>query len=836
MHDRQTGSKRSAVILKNPLFNLKPMLYFSQLETITGGKNLRFAKDSPLTSLLTDSRKAPGSEGGVFFAITGEHHDGHHYVQELYGKGLRQFVLEHTIPFIDAAQDINVLLVPSSLKALQDIVSFHRSSLTVPVIGITGSNGKTIVKEWLFQLLSPDYKIAKNPGSYNSQLGVPLSVWQLQQHHELGIFEAGISKPGEMEKLAEVIQPSIGIFTNIGSAHNEGFLSTEQKTADKAKLFERCKVVIYCKDHSVIDNAIQQVRCPTLSWGVASTSGVQIKKGNGKFSVSFKGTAFMLTLPFEDKASMENCFHCITTMLYLGYNGNEIQERINALQAVPMRLELKEGINQSQIIDDTYNNDLAGLQISLDFLANQQQKNKKRLILSDIHESGLSDEELARQISSLVSQHKIHSFVGIGPALSKHRNYFPSTSEFYLSTDDFLDAYNLESIHQEAVLVKGARRFAFEKIIERLQRKVHGTIMEIDLGAVVHNLNFFRSRLKPATKIMVMVKAFAYGSGSTEIANLLQYHKVDYLGVAYADEGIELRKNNITLPVMVMNPSEESFGSILQYKLEPEIYSFKILHSLLNFLRGRPCAIHIKLDTGMHRLGFSESDIAELISVLRANPALTIITIFSHLAGADEATHDNFSKTQANLFERTANTIAAAIGYKPIFHILNSPGILRLPEFQFDMVRLGIGLYGIDPTIDNTKGLKPVATLKTIISQIKHIPPGETIGYGRRGKANEPMTIATIAIGYADGFSRAFSRGAGRVLIQGKQVPVIGNVCMDMTMIDITGLEVKEGDEVIIFGPELPIQQVASSINTIPYEILTNTSERVKRVFVAESI
>jgi alanine racemase len=812
------------------------MLHFSQLETITGGKTIRFVKDSVVTALLTDSRKASGSDQGIFFAIAGEHHDGHRYIHEVYEKGVRQFVLQHPTPLIDTLHDVNILLVPSSLKALQEVVAFHRSSLNVPVIGITGSNGKTIVKEWLFQLLSPDYKIAKNPGSYNSQLGVPLSVWQLQPHHELGIFEAGISRVDEMEKLAEVIQPSIGIFTTLGSAHNEGFSSLEQKASEKVKLFKGCKIVIYCKDHLLIDEAIQQARCPALSWGSVSTSGIQVKKVSGKFSVSFKGTSFMLTLPFEDKASIENCFHCIGTMLYLGYNGSEIQDRINALQAVPMRLELKEGINQSQIIDDTYNNDLAGLQISLDFLANQQQKNKKRLILSDILESGLNDEELAQQVSNLVSQHKISSFIGIGPALAKHQKYFSANSQFYLSTEDFLSGFDLDSIHQEAVLVKGARRFAFEKIIGKLQRKVHGTIMEIDLGAVVHNLNFFRAKLKPTTKIMVMVKAFAYGSGSTEIANLLQYHKVDYLGVAYADEGIELRKNNIALPIMVMNPSEESFGAILQYKLEPEVYSFKILQSLLNFLRGRPCPIHIKLDTGMHRLGFSESDLPELIQILKGNPTLSVASVFTHLAGADETVHDDFSKAQSSSFKNGATSITSAIGYKPLYHVLNSPGILRLPEFQFDMVRLGIGLYGVDPTPDNTEGLKPAATLKTIVSQIKHIAQGETIGYGRRGKANEAMTIATIAIGYADGFSRAFSRGAGQVLIQGKQVPVIGNVCMDMTMIDITGVPAEEGDEVIIFGPQLPIQQVAASIHTIPYEILTNTSERVKRIFVAESI
>jgi alanine racemase len=812
------------------------MILFSQLEVITQGRTLRFAREETITTLLTDSRKAISTDGALFFAIRGEHHDGHRYLQDLYSLGIRQFIVEREPENLTAGSDVNVLQVHSSLEALQQIAAHHRESLTLPVIGITGSNGKTIVKEWLFQLLSSDYKIAKNPGSYNSQLGVPLSVWQLQEHHELGVFEAGISKPGEMEKLASIIQPTLGIFTNIGSAHDEGFTSRKQKIEEKLKLFSTCKLVIYCKDHAAIDEAMHRSGLPTLSWGFSSTAGIHVRNENGKYTVSFKGSAFSFSLPFSDKASVENCFHCIALLIHLGYATSEIAERIRSLQSVPMRLELKEGINQSQIIDDTYNNDLAGLQISLEFLASQQQKTRRRLILSDILESGLADEALAQQIGTSVLKNNIHSFIGIGKIISTYKKYFPPQSEFYSSTEEFLLTFNLDSIQHEIVLVKGARIFQFEKIVERLQRKVHGTIMEIDLGAVVQNLNFFKSRLNPSTKIMVMVKAFAYGSGSAEIANLLQYHKIDYLGVAYADEGIELRKNNITLPVMVMNPTEESFGTLLQHKLEPEIYSFKVLHSFLNFLHARPCSVHLKIDTGMHRLGFDVEEAEELIKILLANPTLRIASIFSHMAGADDAEHDGFSIEQAEHFKQIADRISAALGYKPLYHILNSPGILRLSQFQFDMVRLGIGLYGVDPTNDKIEGLKPVATLKTIVSQLKKIQAGETIGYGRKGKADTPITIATIAIGYADGFSRAFSRGKGKVLIHGQLAPVIGNVCMDMTMINVTDLKVQEGDEVIIFGRELPIQQVADSIETIPYEILTNTSERIKRVFVAESI
>jgi Alr-MurF fusion protein len=812
-------------------------MLFSELSAITSGKIIRLSKDQRILSFITDSRKLSAVDGAIFFAISGQHHDAHQFLSDLYQKGIRQFVIEKEEGLnLAGFRDANILLVKSSLRAIQLVAAEHRSHLKIPVIGITGSNGKTIIKEWLFQLLSSDYKIAKNPGSYNSQLGVPLSVWQLQGHHDLGIFEAGISRPGEMEKLAEIIQPTIGIFTNAGSAHDEGFTSRSQKISEKIKLFDRSKIVIYCSDQAEVKDVIEQADINTMSWGASNAASVQVTNEGNSFSISFKGMSFNLMLPFSDKASVENCFHCIALMLHLGYKADEIQERIRMLHAVPMRLELKEGINQSQIIDDTYNNDLAGLRISLEFLSNQNQKSKKRVILSDILESGEEPAELSRKIASIVAEHHVHSFVGIGKILSENRGLFPASSQFFLSTEEFLKNFDFTSIQHEAVLVKGARTFQFERIIERLQRKVHGTVMEIDLGAVVHNLNFFRSKLNPSTKIMVMVKAFAYGSGSNEIANLLQFHKVNYLGVAYADEGVDLRKNNISLPIMVMNPTEESFGSVLQYDLEPEIYSFKILASLLNFLRGRSAMIHLKLDTGMHRLGFDESDMDTLINILQKNPSVKVSSIFSHLAGADESQHDSFSAQQAEKFKQRADKIASAIGYKPAFHILNSPGILRLPQYQFDMVRLGIGLYGVDPTNGGVQGMKPVAKLKTIISQIKNIAPGESIGYGRRGKADKPLTIATIAIGYADGFSRAFSRGVGKVLINGKLVPVIGNVCMDMTMVDITGVEVKEGDEVIVFGAELPIQNLADSINTIPYEILTNTSERVKRIFVAESI
>ncbi len=809
-------------------------MQFSELDNITQGKILQLDKDQEITVLITDSRKVIVTEGALFFAIGGKHHDGHQFVPQLYEQGIRQFVVER--PLESPGREANVILVSSSIAALQKIAASHRSKIKSPVIGITGSNGKTIIKEWLFQLLSPEFKIAKNPASYNSQLGVPLSLWQIQDHHTLGIFEAGISTVKEMENLEKVLKPTLGIFTNIGPAHDEGFKNREEKIREKLKLFRDSALVLYCKDHRMIDAAVKEIRLPSLTWGESPESDIRIEARETGYKVSFRQMEFVLDLPFADHASIENCFHCVSVLLHFGFSAEKIQSRINSLRAVPMRLELKEGINQCQIIDDTYNNDLAGLQVSLDFLGHQNQKEKKRLILSDIHESGLSDTALVKKVSSIISAGHINNFIGIGPVVSSYPNDFPPGSLFYRSTEEFLNDFNFNLLQNEVILIKGARVFTFEKIVKRVQRKVHGTIMEIDLGALVHNLNYFKSRLKSSTKIMAMVKAFAYGSGSNEIANVLQYHKIDYLGVAYADEGVDLRKSNITLPIMVMNPAEDSFEALLKYHLEPEIYSFKILHDLAEFLQGRPCKIHIKIDTGMHRLGFDKEEIDGLITLLLERPNLKVSSIFSHLAAADEQVHDRFSKEQGELFRRMADKISASLKYRPLYHLLNSAGILRLPELQFDMVRLGIGLYGVDPAPDGGTDLKPVASLKTIISQIKHLSPDETIGYGRHGKVERHLTIATIAIGYADGFNRAFSRGVGKVLVQGMPARVIGNVCMDMTMIDITGIPAKEGDEVVIFGKGLPIEELAKSISTIPYEILTSTSERVKRVFVAESI
>lgn len=810
------------------------MLTFSQLTAITSGTTLQVSIDRPVDDLVLDSRKAIVKEGSLFFAIKGKHHNGHIYIDTLYESGIRQFVVEENVD-VNKFGDANFIRVTSAIDALQKIAAYHRSKFSIPVIGITGSNGKTIVKEWLDQLLSKQKTVVKNPGSYNSQIGVPLSVWQMQPYHTLGIFEAGISQPGEMEILEQIIKPTIGVFTTLGTAHDENFQSVTQKIDEKLKLFRHVNVLICCADQTNVYTHVQASGIPILSWGFSGSADITIERRNEQYQVTWKNQSFAISLPFSDPASVENAFHCLTILLYLSTDITTIQSGISSLRSVPMRLELKEGVNQNQIIDDAYNNDLGGLKISLDLLTGQNQKTKKTLILSDILQSGMSENELTDRVAQLVNASHVTRFIGIGKVWLKNEKKIKAEAYFYPSTENFLEAFRADSFSNEVILVKGARSFGFERIVKRLERKVHGTVMEVDLTALVHNLNYFKSKLKPGTRLMVMVKALAYGSGSIEVANLLQYHKVDYLGVAYADEGVELRKNNIRTPIMVMNPTEEGFYAMLNFNLEPELYSFSVLRAFILFLNGRTWKIHLKIDTGMNRLGFEEDEVLELINVLTQHPNIQVASIFTHLSGSDEAALDDFSRAQVKSFMQEAEKISAALGYSPLLHVLNTPGILRFPEYQLDMVRLGIGLYGVDPTT-RQHTLKPVNALKTLISQIRTVKAGETVGYGRRGKADKDLKIGTIAIGYADGYSRAFSRGVGEVLVRGKRASVIGNVCMDMTMIDLTNIDATEGDEVIIFGEALTVDELAAKINTIPYEILTSTSERVRRIFVTESI
>jgi Alr-MurF fusion protein len=820
-------------------------IFFNNLPQLTGGTIAQFAENLAVDQLITDSRKASNAKNAVFFAITGPRHDGHQFIGETYRSGCRQFVVEKAIN-LTSYPGCNFLLVESSIRALQKIVAAHRVNFSLPVLGITGSNGKTIVKEWLYQLLAPDFSILKNPGSYNSQLGVPLSVWPMSKQHNFAIFEAGISKVGEMKTLAEVIQPTIGVFTNLLAAHDEGFASRKQKADEKAILFQDCRTVIYCKDHELVDGVLTSQKSNNqnlFTWGYSSEADVMVSDvGNGLHQFAHKGSTVTIQKDLFDNASWENLSHCVAVLIHLGYSAAVIEARVAMLKALPMRLEMKEGIDGSTIIDDSYSNDLMGLRIALDFLSGHS-TGKSLVILSDMLETGMTEDEWIRQINQLLQQYGVNKLVAIGPAFSKKSDRLSIPVRVFNSVEALLETIQDLDVTNSTVLIKGARVFRLERIAQKLQKKIHGTMMEIDLGALVHNLNVFRTRLKASTKIMAMVKAFAYGSGSHEVASVLQYHKVDYLGVAYPDEGKILRAHGIRLPIMVMNPTPDSFRTLIELKLEPAIFSLSLLRSLFGQVGDNEVFIHLKLDTGMHRLGIEEDQLGEAIALIKSNPNVKINSVYSHLAGSDDSAHDRFSDAQVNRFEVMCHRISSEIKEPFLKHILNSSGISRLGQYQYDMVRLGIGLYGIDPSGELQGSLRSVVTLRATISQIKKIKAGETIGYGRHGKSDKEMKLATISIGYADGYSRAFSRGVGKVLVNasspdggGQLAPVVGNVCMDMTMVDITGIEAAEGDNVVIFGEGLPVSEVASWISTIPYEILTNTSDRVKRVFFAESL
>ena len=813
---------------------------FYTLARLLGGSLIQvFDQESEIRHLITDSRKASVPAYGLFFAISGANHDGHDFVQSLYTTGVRNFIIEKEI---DTKQlpEANILKVGHTVTALQGIAGNHRKSFGIPVLAITGSNGKTIVKEWLSQMLSGKYQVTKSPKSFNSQIGVPLSLWQIDTKTEIGVFEAGISKPGEMDRLKEIIRPTEGLITNIGTAHQEGFSSLEEKIKEKLVLFEGCETIYYCRDHQTIDMAVRQMSLlagKTFTWSFHQQTDVLVTRvDRSMVSLRYNENDFSLHLPFTDEASLENLMHCITVMIHWGFGVAEIQKALDQLQPIRMRLELKKGIHQTYLIDDAYNNDLAGLKIALDFLANQHQRKKKTVILSDILQSGMEASVLYRQVNELLNDRKVDRLIGIGQTMFQWQHLFTVPAQFFGTTAEFLNELPAVPFEKELILIKGARLFTFEKIVQQLTEKIHQTVLEIDLNALTDNLNFYRSCLNPGTKVMVVIKALAYGSGGAEIANLLQFHKVDYLAVAYTDEGIVLRENGIHLPVMVMNPSVDDFKKLVHYKLEPEIYSMDMLRALIQFMEidGQKLPIHLNLNTGMNRLGFEPGEIGELCRLLVSSPLIWIASLFTHLAGADEQAHQEFSTHQLTQAQKLFAQIENCLGAQTIKHALNSAGILRFPDYQMDMVRLGIGLHGIEVNGTEPEGLTPVSTLKTVISQIRNVKRGETIGYGRRGKAGQEMTVATIAIGYADGYSRAFSNGAGKVLVHGKLAPVIGNICMDMTMIDITDIEANEGDEVVVFGKTPSILSLAQSIHTIPYEILTNVSERVKRVFYTE--
>jgi alanine racemase len=819
--------------------------------SIVQGKFLQFNNDDEIVQLVTDSRKIISASSSLFFALKGPRRNGHQFIPELFRKGIRNFVVSREADLKDFAA-ANFILVDDVLEALQSLAAHHREQFNIPVIGITGSNGKTVVKEWLYQLLNEKFNIVRSPKSYNSQIGVPLSVWQMNAAHDLAIFEAGISQPGEMEKLTKIIQPTIGVLTNVGEAHNEGFAAVEEKLTEKLRLFDKPEVkVIYSSDNTMITHAAAHFPFVKHPWGRTENTWlriIQIEKHTQfcEVTVGFQTSNFSFRIPFTDNASIENAIHCCAVLLLLHIDPDFIIRKMKELLPVDMRLELKKGINHCIIINDSYSADLSSLTIALNFLAQQSSGSVRTVILSDFFQSGQNDSILYDEIAKLLLHYEVNRVIGIGEHISKHLRFDPAGSKqkielhLYRSVDEFINQFLFSHFKEETILVKGARLFEFEKIVHQLEEKVHQTVLEINLNAIVHNVNQYQKLLKPSTKLMAMVKAFAYGSGGAEIAGILQFHKIDYLGVAYTDEGVELRKAGIHLPIMVMNPEESTFDAIVENSLEPDIYSFELLNQLNAYLARsaiQQFPVHIEIETGMNRLGFDVADLKKLGEFLNQTNTIKIQSVFTHLAASEDPLQDDFTMQQKEKFEMATGELQKLIDYSFLKHIANSAAISRLHQLQMDMVRLGIGMYGVD--ISGDLELQPVATLKSTVAQVKHVKKGESVSYNRKGIVHKDSTIATVRIGYADGYPRRLGNSGdgsgGKMFVRGQVAAVIGSVCMDMTMLDVTNIPgVREGDEVIVFGKELPIESVAESAQTIPYEIMTGISQRVKRVYYQE--
>jgi alanine racemase len=812
----------------------------ADIESITQGE-LAGRTDLCVTELLTDSRHFSFSEGLAFFAIRGVNHDGHKFIDQLFKRGVRIFIVESFPSDLINYYDCAFIKVRNTIEALQNLAAYKRKQFGGKVIGITGSTGKTIVKEWLAEIMALVLPVVRSPKSYNSQLGVPVSVWKLDKPYKVGIIEAGISFPGEMEKLRAVIDPDIGVFTNIGDAHQENFHDLESKASEKIKLFTNVSGIVYCRDHKIIHDLIARNEIfnskNLIDWSLKDKKATvfivkeTLPTGKTALDIRFNGVNNSFIIPFNDRASIENAITVAVVCHTLGLETDIIRKGLAGLVAVAMRMELKNGINSCQLIEDYYNSDPGSLGMALDYLKSQNNR-KRTLILSDFVQSGRNEKELYSEIGKLIEQTGIERFIGIGKALKENHSFFKKGSGFFYSTDEFIHSFSASSFRNETILLKGARLFEFEKISKLLQQQVHQTVLEIDLDAVSHNLNEFRRLLSDSTRIMVMVKAFAYGAGSSEIANLLEYHRVDYLAVAYADEGVELRESGVTLPIMVMNPVSSAFELMIKHNLEPEIYSISQLvrftdiaarHGLIDY------PVHIKIDSGMHRLGFLPDETEKLISLLKIRESLKVVSVFSHLAASEDFQFDDLTKKQVDVFLKAALSIEMALGYSFMRHILNSSGIVRFPDYQFDMVRPGIGIYGIGNF--GSLNLRPVGRFITRISQVKKIPAGEPVGYGFADISDRERLIAILPVGYADGLNRKLGNRNGTLFIKNKRAPIIGNVCMDMCMADVTSLNAQEGDEAEIFGENIRVEEMAESCETIPYEILTSIPSRVKRVF-----
>ena len=799
-------------------------------------------QDFTVSEIITDSRTFFGGSDVVFIALSGPVFNGHNYIAQLHKKGVQLFIVSDKNSIDDKACYI---LVKDTCFALQQLAAYNRSQFSQPVIGITGSNGKTIIKEWLYDLLSTELKIIRSPKSYNSQVGVPLSALLIDNQYDLALLEAGISEPGEMQKLAPIVQPDIGILTNIGDAHQENFASMEEKLNEKLKLFIGTKKLVFRSDRfysKIIAAFCSQKNIEPINWSLENDNAPiqfksKVKSTDTKIEARINDKHYLLSIPFTDDSAIENACHCFATLIALDKNPKDFFVQFRKLQPVAMRLEIKQGINNCLLINDYYNSDLNSLSIALSVLKQQAAKSHlfKHVILSDIQQTGIETTELYSKVNQLFQEWGINKLTGIGKDLYKHQHIFQLEGEFYADRNAFEKHFVRSNYSSSAILLKGARQFELEKISALLQQKAHQTVLEINLNALVHNLNTFRKLLRPETKIMVMVKAFSYGSGDVEIAQLLQHQNVDYLAVAVADEGVQLRNAGITIPIVVMNPEHDSFQNIIDFNLEPNIYSFQLLQQFVKAVEEfglNNFPIHIKIDTGMNRLGLkTKKEIEEVIAFIKSNKHLKIQSVFSHLAGSDEPELDDFTQEQFKRYSDLSGLIESAFPYKIDKHILNSAGIERFPDHQMDMVRLGIGLYGISQT---GLALQQISTLKTTVSQVKTVNTNETVGYNRKGKIRQQSRVAVVPMGYADGINRRLGNGLGSAFVNGQKARMIGNICMDMLMLDVTNLKVSPGDKVEIFGPNISISKVAQLLETIPYEILTGISQRVKRVYLQE--
>lgn len=808
---------------------------FSEIIKTVKGEWLQGSDDSTIDGIRLDSRRSANSENELFIALVGPNHNGHDYVHELIEKGVKHFIVSE--PLVSPHKNINICQVTDSLVALQALGKAKRLNFEGEVIGLTGSNGKTIVKEWLFAVLSKKFNIVKSPKSFNSQVGVPLSLWLLQPQFDKAIIEAGISQPGEMQMLENLISPNIGIFTNIGSAHGENFEDQIQKIEEKAQLFKHARAVICSDQNNSIVKVLRNLNAPkVITWGQSANNDFVLKVTPQNLSLTEKnGQKHHFILSTDKFIFLENICHVIVTSIVLGVSDSEIQACIAQLSHDDLRLSIKRGVRGNYLVDDSYNNDLEGLKLALDFLDLQNLKEDRVVILSDLIQTHLNRNDL-EGIKSLITAKKIKEVVLIGEQLKGLVSTLNIPTHSFGSTEEFLSADLIHSFAHKLVLIKGSRKFKFERIVHQLSEKIHKTRLEVDLNAITHNLNTFRKLLRPKTKIMVMVKAFAYGAGSLELTRLLQYQKVDYLGVAYVDEGVELRKSGVEVPIMVMNPTAADADILMKNKLEPEIYDLNQLITYTEVYKQNKAVLHchIIINSGMNRLGFEPSQLKSLIEFLRENDLVLVKSIFTHLAAADDPKEKDFTIGQINTFKKAAQFITGALNINPLLHCLNSAGIAHYADHQQDMVRLGIGLHGISPKAELAQKLQLPSQLKSVISQVRWVKKGETIGYSRRGKAARDMRIATVAIGYADGYTRQFGNGNAYMLVNGQKAFTVGNICMDMCMIDVTSITAEIDDEVIIFGTEPTIAYLSEKTKTIPYEILTNISARVQRLFHTE--